>query len=93
MTVKSKVELTRFQKNPDLLFHLHFVLLRPIAIFPGSQRTIHVAPSHVAPATPTLIIIEITMYQQNNLMEEPMEDINANPLLLEFPQDDPIHHF
>ena len=59
--------LTRFQKNPDFLFHLHFVLLRPIAIFPGSQRTMHVAPSHVAPATPTISLIRYESHNESSM--------------------------
>ena len=96
--LRSEVKLTRFQKNPDFLFHRHFVLLRPIAIFPGSQRTIHVAPSHVAPATPKSLFIthdsSMTHHQNyKNLKEELMADINANLQQPECPLDVPIHQF
>ena len=51
--VKLRVpELTVFQKNPFFLVHLHLTLLFPIATFPSSQTTMHVAPWQAVPATP-----------------------------------------
>ena len=46
------IYFTCFQKKPFFLFHLHLILLRPVAIFPGSQTVIHDEFWHVVPATP-----------------------------------------
>ena len=45
--------LTRLQKNPFFLFHLHLIRRRPVETFPASQTAIQVALSHVTSFTPS----------------------------------------
>ena len=48
--------LTRLQKNPFFLFHLHLIRRRPVETFPASHTAIHVDWLHVKSATPAGLV-------------------------------------